>query len=211
MKSAIAVGYVGMIAMFATHLTLLAWNFREFSRFRRTEAYATLKSTNAEVTLMAIPLTLGMTVNGIFVAAMALLTRLRGIIENLMPLALLAYGSVGALALIIMSAYLKRVIAAGFDFKANGGLNQVLSAFAFTMVTVGYAAPAAMSGNKTVVMLALLGSLFFGSIAVLLFVVFLPLDVMSMMRRSEERRVGKECSSRRHTDQYKEKETATCS
>lgn len=182
MKSAIAVGYVGMIAMFATHLTLLAWNFREFSRFRRTEAYATLKSTNAEVTLMAIPLTLGMTVNGIFVAAMALVPGLWGIIENLMPLALLAYGSVGALALVIMSAYLKRVIAAGFDFKANGGLNQLLSAFAFTMVTVGFAAPAAMSGNKTVVMLALLGSLFFGSIAVLLFVVFLPLGVMSMMR-----------------------------
>lgn len=182
MKSAILIGYIGMIAMFATHLTLLAWNLREFSKFRRTEAYGTLKSTNAEVTLMAIPLTLGMTVNGIFVAAMALVPGLWGIIENLMPLALLAYGSVGALALAIMSGYLKRVIAAGFDFKANGGLNQLLSAFAFTMVTVGFAAPAAMSGNKTVVMLALLGSLFFGSIAVLLFAVFLPLGAMSMMR-----------------------------
>lgn len=182
MKSSILIGYIGMIAMFITHLTLLAWNFREFSKFRRTEAYNTLKSTNAEVTLMAIPLTLGMTVNGMFVAAMALIPGLWGIIESLMPLALLAYGSVGVLALVIMSAYLKRVIAAGFDFKANGGLNQLLSAFAFTMVTVGFAAPAAMSGNKTIVMLALLGSLFFGSIAVLLFVVFLPLGVMSMMR-----------------------------
>ncbi|NLD55906.1 MAG: hypothetical protein GX652_14740 [Burkholderiaceae bacterium] len=182
MKSSIAIGYVGMIAMFITHLSLLAWNFREFSQFRRTEAYKTLKSTNAEVTLMAIPLTLGMTVNGMFVAAMALIPGLWDIIENLMPLALLAYGSVGVLALVIMSTYLKRVIAAGFDFKANGGLNQLLSAFAFTMVTVGFAAPAAMSGNKTVVMLALLGSLFFGSIAVLLFVVFLPLGAMSMMR-----------------------------
>lgn len=182
MKSSIAIGYVGMIAMFITHLSLLAWNFREFSQFRRTEAYETLKSTNAEVTLMAIPLTLGMTVNGMFVAAMALIPGLWDIIENLMPLALLAYGSVGVLALVIMSTYLKRVIAGGFDFKANGGLNQLLSAFAFTMVTVGFAAPAAMSGNKTVVMFALLGSLFFGSIAVLLFVVFLPLGVMSMMR-----------------------------
>ena len=182
MKSSIAIGYVGMIAMFITHLSLLAWNFREFSQFRRTEAYETLKSTNAEVTLMAIPLTLGMTVNGMFVAAMALIPGLWDIIENLMPLALLAYGSVGVLALAIMSTYLKRVIAGGFDFKANGGLNQLLSAFAFTMVTVGFAAPAAMSGNKTVVMFALLGSLFFGSIAVLLFVVFLPLGVMSMMR-----------------------------
>lgn len=182
MKSSIAIGYVGMIAMFITHLSLLAWNFREFSQFRRTEAYETLKSTNAEVTLMAIPLTLGMTVNGMFVAAMALIPGLWDIIENLMPLALLAYGSVGVLALVIMSTYLKRVIAGGFDFKANGGLNQLLSAFAFTMVTVGFAAPAAMSGNKSVVMFALLGSLFFGSIAVLLFVVFLPLGVMSMMR-----------------------------
>ncbi|MFC3848697.1 hypothetical protein ACFORJ_00740 [Corynebacterium hansenii] len=182
LKSAIAIGYAGMIAMFAVHLFLLAWNIREFAQFRRTPAYRTLKSTNAEVTLMAIPLTLGMTVNGMFVAAMALVPGLWGVIENLMPLALLAYGSVGALALVIMSAYLKRVIAAGFDFKANGGLNQLLSAFAFTMVAVGFAAPAAMSGNKTIVLIALLGSLFFGSVAVLLFTVFLPLGVMSMLR-----------------------------
>lgn len=182
LKTIIAVGYVGMIAMFATHLVLLAWNFREFGKFRETDAYQTLKSTNAEVTLMAIPLTLGMTVNGMFVASLALIPGLWNIIEYLMPVALLAYGTVGAIALSIMSVYLKRVIAAGFDFKANGGLNQLLSAFAFTMVTVGFAAPAAMSSNQTVIVIALLATLFFGSISVLLFTMFLPLGVMSMLR-----------------------------
>lgn len=182
MKYAIAIGYVGMVIMFAVHLFLLAWNLREFAGFRKTEAYQTLKATNAEVTLMAIPLTLGMTVNGMFVAGMALVPGLWGVIEKLMPLALVLYGSVGVLALVIMSTYLKRVIAAGFDFKANGGLNQLLSTFAFAMITVGFAAPAAISSNKTIVLLAMLGSLFFGSITVLLFVVFLPLGVMSMLR-----------------------------
>nr|WP_120491291.1 hypothetical protein [Corynebacterium lactis] len=182
LKSAIAIGYVGMVAMFVTHLALLAWNFREFAQFRKTEAFTVVKSTNAEVTLMAIPLTLGMTVNGMFVSSLALIPGLWNIIEYLMPVALLAYGAVGVLALSIMTVYLKRVIAAGFDFKANGGLNQLLSAFAFSMVTVGFAAPAAMSSNQAVIVIALMATLFFGSITVLLFTMFLPLGVMSMMR-----------------------------
>lgn len=181
-QTAIVVAYIGMVAMFIVHLALLVWNLREFKAFRRTEAYTALKSSNAEVTLMAIPLTLGMTVNGMFVASMALIPGLWGVIESLMPLALLAYGAVGVLALVIMSAYLKRVIAAGFDFKANGGLNQLLAAFAFAMVTVGFAAPAAMSSVKTTVILSLLATLFFGSITVLLFIVFLVLGAKSMMR-----------------------------
>ena len=88
MKSAIGVGYVGMIIMLIIHFGLLAWNFREFSAFRRTEAYRQLRTSNAEVTLMAIPLTLGMTVNGLFVAAMALVPGLWDIIQTLMPFAL---------------------------------------------------------------------------------------------------------------------------
>lgn len=182
MKSAILLGYAGMIPFLVIHFALLAWNFREFNRFRKTDAYGTLRSTNAEVTMLAIPLTLGMSVNGIFVAAMALVPGLWDIIQMLMPFALLAYGSVGVLALYFMTVYLKRVIAAGFDFKANGGLNQLLSAFSFAMVAVGFGAPAAMATSKWVVLVGLFGSLFFGAISVLLFLVFLPLGAMSMMR-----------------------------
>ncbi|GAB3700758.1 TsoY family (seleno)protein [Corynebacterium nasicanis] len=182
MRAVIVVGYVGMIAMLAIHLTLLVWNFREFRAFQHTAAYQALKKSNAEVTLMAIPLTLGMTINGAFVAALALVPGLWGIIQALLPLALLAYGAVGGLALVIMSAYLRRIIAGGFSFEANGGLNQLLAAFAMSMVAVGFGAPAAMASHPLVVLLGLWGSMLFGFISALLFGVFLVAGVMSIMR-----------------------------
>lgn len=183
MRSAIVVGYVGMIAMLAMHFYLLAWNLREFFAFKKTAAYTTLKSSNAEVTLMAIPLTLGMTINGIFVAAMAFVPNLTAVMEKLMPFALIGYGAVGALALTIMSNYMVRIIKdASFSFESNGGLNQMLAAFAFAMVAVGFAAPAAMSHTAWVVMVGVWGSMFFGVISVLLFVVFLVSGVMSIKR-----------------------------
>lgn len=182
MKTVIVVAYIGMVAMLIVHFRLLVWNFREFNIFRGTDAYTKLRESNAEVTLMAIPLTLGMSVNGALVAAMALVPNLTSILQTLMPFALLAYGAVGVLALYFMSRYLKRIIGAGFDFKQNGGLNQLLSSFAFAMVSVGLAAPAAMADATWVTLAALLSSLFFASISVLLLLVFLPLGAMSMMR-----------------------------
>lgn len=182
MRAVIVIGYVGMIAALIMHLTLLVWNFREFGLFRQTEAYQTLKSTNAEVTLMAIPLTLGMTINGAFVAALALIPGLWGIIQSLMPFALLAYGTVGLVALVTMTNYLRRIIAGGFSFEANGGLNQLIAAFAFSMVAVGFAAPAAMGTGTLVVLTGVWGSILFGIISLILFGVFLVAGIMSIMR-----------------------------
>ncbi|RSZ61407.1 hypothetical protein EAH68_13130 [Corynebacterium hylobatis] len=182
MRAVIVIGYVGMIAALIMHLTLLAWNFREFGLFRRADAYRTLKSTNAEVTLMAIPLTLGMTINGAFVASLALIPGLWGIIQSLMPFALLAYGTVGLVALVIMTNYLRRIIAGGFSFEANGGLNQLIAAFAFSMVAVGFAAPAAMGTDSLVVLTGVWGSILFGIISLILFGIFLVAGILSIMR-----------------------------
>ncbi|MCS5480064.1 hypothetical protein NYP18_10400 [Corynebacterium sp. YIM 101645] len=182
MRTVIVIGYVGMMAALIMHLALLAWNFREFGLFRQTETYRALKSTNAEVTLMAIPLTLGMTINGAFVASLALIPGLWGIIQSLMPFALLAYGTVGLVALVIMTNYLRRIIAGGFSFEANGGLNQLIAAFAFSMVAVGFAAPAAMGTDTLVVLTGVWGSILFGIISLILFGVFLVAGIMSIMR-----------------------------
>lgn len=181
-RAAIIAGYAGFIPFFLAHLYLLVWNLKEFFAWRRTDAYTAIRNSNAEVTLMAVPLTLGMTVNGLFIAGMIFVPGLWNVIEYLMPLAIVLYGSVGILALIYLSRYLIRVMHNGFDFKANGGLNQLLSSFAFTMVAVGLAAPAAMTTNPVVVVIAGALSLFFTVIAILLFLVFLPLGVMSMLR-----------------------------
>ncbi|MEW6936219.1 TsoY family (seleno)protein [Trueperella pyogenes] len=181
-RAAIIASYAGFIPFFLAHLYLLVWNLKEFFAWRRTDAYTAVRTSNAEVTLMAVPLTLGMTINGLFIAGMIFIPGLWNVIEYLMPLAIVLYGSVGILALIYLSRYLVRVMHNGFDFKANGGLNQLLSSFAFTMVAVGLAAPAAMATNPVVVVIAGALSLFFTVIAILLFLVFLPLGVMSMLR-----------------------------
>ncbi|MEW6918088.1 hypothetical protein V3M78_06180 [Trueperella pyogenes] len=181
-RAAIIAGYAGFIPFFLAHLYLLVWNLKEFFAWRRTDAYTAVRTSNAEVTLMAVPLTLGMTVNGLFIAGMIFVPGLWNVIEYLMPLAIVLYGSVGILALTYLSRYLIRVMHNGFDFKANGGLNQLLSSFAFTMVAVGLAAPAAMATNPVVVVIAGALSLFFTVIAILLFLVFLPLGAMSMLR-----------------------------
>ncbi|QOR47087.1 hypothetical protein INS90_07365 [Trueperella pecoris] len=181
-RAAIIAGYAGFTPFFLAHLYLLAWNLREFFTWRRTNAYTAVRNSNAEVTLMAVPLTLGMTINGLFIAGMIFIPGLWNVIEYLMPLAIALYGSVGILALIYLSRYLIRVMHNAFDFKANGGLNQLLSSFTFTMVAVGLAAPAAMTTNPTVVTIAGALSLFFTVIAILLFLVFFPLGAMSMLR-----------------------------
>lgn len=182
MKAAIITGYVGMFLFFAIHLFLLAWNLREFFAFKQTPAYQKLVSSNAEITLMAIPLTLAMTVNGLFMAFATTVPNLWSVVEYLFPWALVAYALTGALALKYLAAYVKRILTAGFDFEGNGGLNQLLSAFAFAMVSVGFAAPAAMSDNKLTVLFGMAGALFFGVISALLLAVFLPMGAMSMFR-----------------------------
>lgn len=182
LQTVIALSYVGIAVFFLIHLALLVWNLRQFAAWRHTEAYRTTVTSNAEVTLLAIPLTLGMTINGLFVVGAVSVPGLWSVIEYLFPAALVAYLAVGLLALRMLGRYLNRVLHNGFDFKANGGLNQLLSAFSFAMVAVGFAAPAAMSHHTTTVVLGMLGSFFFGVISVLLFAVFLPLGVMSMLR-----------------------------
>lgn len=178
----IVFAYAGIIPFFLIHLALLVWNIREFRLWRTTESYRQTVSSNAEVTLLAVPLTIGMTINGLFVVGAVTVPGLWSVIEYLLPAALLAYGSVGALALYYLGRYLNRVLHHGFDFRANGGLNQLLASFAFAMVAVGFAAPAAMSHVTLTVVLGLAGAIFFGVISALLFAIFLPMGVMSMLR-----------------------------
>lgn len=182
LKTAIVIGYVGMMAFILMHLLLLAWNLREYALFKKTPAYQKLLNSNAEITLMAIPLTLAMTVNGLFMAFATTIPNLWDVVEYLFPWALVAYALTGALALKYLAAYVKRILTAGFDFEGNGGLNQLLSAFAFAMVSVGFAAPAAMSDNKLTVLFGFAGALFFGVISAMLLAVFLPMGAMSMFR-----------------------------
>lgn len=182
MQATIVIAYVGMIAMIATHFALLAWNFREFNLWKKTPAYEATRNSNAAVTLLAIPLTLGMSVNGLFVLGATLVPNLWDVIEYAFPFSLLAFALIGLLAVRYLWAHLSRVFAGKFNFEANGGLNQLLAAFAFAMVAVGFAASAAMSQQTWTVLFGLIGSITFAITAVLLWLMFFTMGVYSMLK-----------------------------
>ncbi|MGD8909995.1 MAG: hypothetical protein PVI92_11685, partial [Chromatiales bacterium] len=153
--------------------------------------YETLRQGNGEVSLMAIPLTLSMSINVLFVLGSLFVPGLWGVVEWLFPFALVAYISVGVYALRIYGAYFTRLLVSGdFDFGGNNNLSQLMAIFAFAMIATGLAGPGAMSHTQQINALGIFGSLFFLSLAALLSLIKLVLGMKSMLRQG----VSKETS-----------------
>lgn len=171
------------IALFAIrHFQSLIWNLSEFARFRRSSSYVQLRETNGAVMLMTLPLTLAMTINVLFVLGAVFVPGLWNVVEYLFPFSLAAFCAVGVLALRTFADIFGRAIANGhFDCARNNNLTQLLAAFAFAMVGVGLAAPAAMSTVKLTIGIAMLGSIFFIISAIVLALVLLVLGVRAML------------------------------
>jgi len=187
--SAIAIVFIIAFAFF--HFKLLIWNIKEFKSFKETSAYQTLRTTNAEVTLMAIPLIFAMTINVCFVLGALFVPGLWNIVEFLFPGALLGFMVVGYFALKIFMEYFLRLLTTGdFDFTKNNNLSQMISIFAFAMIAVGFAAPGAMSHYIGVNAIGIFGAIFFGSISILLLTIKLILGFKGMF----EHGVGSEAS-----------------
>ncbi|MFY9263512.1 MAG: hypothetical protein GX483_03900 [Actinomycetaceae bacterium] len=182
MKALIVIAYIGQALFVIAHISLLVWNLREFSAFKQTEAYNKLRNSNAAVTLMAVPLTLAMAVNGMFVTGATMVPGLWGVIEYLLPPAVVVFAAIGLYAMSIYGHFLRNVLNGKFSFEANNGLNQLLAAFSFAMSGVGMAAGAAMSKNMATAALAFAGSMFFATISVMIIAVMLPLGFKSIMR-----------------------------
>lgn len=58
MQGVILAAYLGLAFFGIAHLVLLFKNFKAYFAYRKTETHSKLFSSNAEVQLMAIPLTL---------------------------------------------------------------------------------------------------------------------------------------------------------
>ena len=173
------------ILLFAfLHFRLLAWNLREYFRFRKTDAFTALRQSNAEVSLMAIPLTLAMSINVSFILGAVFVPGLWNVVEYLFPAALLGFIAVGIYALRILGAYFTRLLTTGdFDFVNNNNLSQMIAIFALAMIAVGLAAPGAMSHFKHVNAIGIFFSLFFLSLAVILTVLKLVLGFQSILQQ----------------------------
>lgn len=179
-----AFAMVFIIAFAFLHFKLLIWNTKQFNMFKKSEKYTQLKNSNAEVSLMAIPLTYTMTVNVCFVLGAVFVPGLWNIVEYMFPLALAAFMVAGYYALKIFMNYFTRILAkGGFDFTTNNNLSQMISIFAFAMVSVGFAAPGAMSHYITINAIGIIGSIFFASIALLLLLIKITIGFTNMFEK----------------------------
>ncbi|MGC9456166.1 MAG: TsoY family (seleno)protein [Halothiobacillaceae bacterium] len=179
----VAGAIVGMLVFGYFHLRLLWWNLSEYRQFRRTAAFETLRRSNAEISLMAIPLTLAMTINVLFALGAALVPNLWQIVEYLFPFALAGFLAVGVYAMRILGAYFVRLfVHAQFDFSKNNSLAPMVAIFALSMIAVGLAAPGAMSANPAINATGIAFSVFFATVAILLMLVKLVLGFDAMLR-----------------------------
>ena len=173
------------------HFKLLIWNIKQFNNFKKTEQYAVLKNSNAEVTLMTIPLTLAMTINVCFVIGAVFVPNLWSVVEYMFPFALLGFAIAGYYAIKIFMDYFSRLLQKGdFDFTKNNNLSQMISIFAFAMIGVGFAAPGAMSHYIVINAIGIFGAIFFLSISILLLIIKLILGFKNMF----EHGISKEAS-----------------
>ncbi|GGD34070.1 hypothetical protein GCM10012288_05060 [Malaciobacter pacificus] len=163
------------------HFKLLIFNVKQFNLYKKSESYNKLINSNSQVTLMAIPLTFAMTINVCFVLGAVFVPGLWEIVEYMFPFAILGFVIAGYFALKIFFDYFSRLIIKGnFDFATNNNLSQMISIFAFAMVGVGFAAPAAMSHNIVINAIAFFGSIFFASLAILLIFIKLTIGIKNI-------------------------------
>lgn len=180
----IAIALLGIILFAFFHFKLLIWNTKQFNMYKKTDNYKTLVNSNAEITLMTIPLTYAMTINVCFVLGAVFVPNLWSIIEFMFPFALLGFVVAGYFALKIIFTYFSRLLVKGeFDFTKNNNLSQMISIFALAMVSVGFAAPGAMSHNIVINALGIFGAIFFGSFAILLLIIKITMGFKNMFEQ----------------------------
>ena len=181
---AIAVAIVGIAVFAFLNVKLLVWNFSALSAFKKTEAYAKLRRSNAETSLLAAPLAAAMSVNALFIVGLVFVPQLWSVVEYLFPMALVAFMGIGLWALTMLGHFIGRVLSEkSFDLEANNSFAQLMPGFALAMVAVGLAAPAAMSTAPMTVGVGLVLSTFFASLAILWIAVALVLALPAIFKQ----------------------------
>lgn len=192
MQAAIVVAMIGIAGFAFLNIKSLVWNLTSYNDFRKTPAYAELRNSNAESTLLAMPLALAMSVNVGFIIGLVFVPRLWSVVEYLFPLAMVAFGLIAVIAFRMIGDFLGRVLAKGglFDVTAHNSFAQLTPAFAVSMIAVGFAAPAAMSTSATTVGIALVLSTILGTIA-MLYAAFASITAFaSMLQHGTAREAG---------------------
>lgn len=186
-RAMIVAAYLGIGVFAVMHVRFLVRNIAAYRAFRHTPAWRILVAGNTETQLLAIPLALAMSINVGFILAMVAVPGLWGVVDYLFPVAMTAFLGIGVYALALMGDFLGRVLTrGGFDCARNNSFVQLLPAFAFSMVGVGLAAPAGMSGDPLTTGLSYLASSFFIIAAMILGAVALFLGFRAMMEQGAD-------------------------
>lgn len=183
---------LAFIAYFAIrHYQFLFANIAAYRRFARSPGFEAFRRSNSEVSLMAIPLTLAMSVNVTFVIAAISIPGLWDVKEFLFPAALLTMTVIGGYALVLFGRYLTRIfVHKGFDIEDTNHFSQVLPSFAFAMIATGYSSSAAMSDTRLYVVLGLIGTFLFVTATIAWAVVKLPVSFAGMLRHGMSTEAG---------------------
>lgn len=188
----IAAAMVGIAVFVFLNLKSLVWNLGQYAQFKKTERYAKLRASNAETTLLAMPLALAMSVNGLFIAGLVFVPGLWTVVEYLFPFAMIAFALIAYNALTTIADFLGRVLSKGgvFDVTAHNSFAQLLPSFALAMSAVGFAAPAAMSHTPWVVGVSLVGSTLLGTAALIYALLALVTAFNSMLHYGTSEEAG---------------------
>jgi hypothetical protein len=180
----------------ARHVQLMVANIRAYRRFLHTPRYRDLRSSNAEVTLLAVPLALALSVNVAFVLGALGVPGLWNAVEYPFPVALLAMTVIGAYALAVFGRYLGLVLShRGFDIDDTNHFSQALPSFAFAMIAVGFSSSAAMSTIRITSVIGVFGTFLFLTAALAWMAVKLPVSFSAMLRHGMAPKPARPCGS----------------
>src|SRR5210317_1547741 len=189
MQGAIIAAMAGIAVFAFLNIKALVWNLGALGRFKQTDGYAKLMKTNAQASMLAIPLAIAMSINAMFIVGLVFVPKLWSVVEYLFPLAMAAFFLNAIWTLKMMGDMIARYLAEkdGFNADANNSFAQVLPAFALAMNAVGLAAPAAMSTVPTVVGTSIVLSTVIGTIAMIYAIVAILAAIPAKLQHGVDR------------------------
>lgn len=178
----------GIVLFSLLHFHLLFLNFKQYHHFKANGGVKKITGSNAHTQLMAIPLTIAMSINASFIIAAVFVPGLWDIIEWLFPVSMLVFVILGIWASRIYLSFFSHVLQHGsFDNTANNSLAQLLPSFAFVMIGVGLSAPAAMSHNEVVIGISYMLTIFFITGALFMGLIKLIIGFSDMFKEGASR------------------------
>jgi hypothetical protein len=166
------------------HFRFLVWNIQQYDYFKRSSFYQKLISSNAEISLMTIPLTLAMTMNVFFVLMVLFIPNFWSIIEYAFMISIVLYMVISFFAIRIFSNYFGNVVVnKTFDVTKNNNLSQMVSIFAFAMIGVGFAGFGAMSHTMVINVLGMFGAILFLAVSAILVLIKLTLGMREIFEQ----------------------------